>query len=247
MKFSQGIVSTSLVIGLVIMAIVLPLVGGLALKNQDNRNRATGCPRCYSGYHCNSRTDYECVPDKKAPTSKPRPTSKPSKKCSGVSNSVECAYIPGCNWSGGKCSGNYPTTTTRCTSNSGCTGGQICSSGGKCVSRTTPTRTITPLLPTLTPAPVYGCMLYDVCPTGHYCFANKCIKNKPIGQGCLFDKECQTKKCDFVGLTKKCVADYTGTCYPTHSPGYTGECNPKKPKATSTSKPRATNTPRPWY
>ena len=112
MKFSKGTVSLSLVIGLVIMAIVLPLVGGLALKNQDNRNRAAGRQYCPAGYYlCKATACCANVVPTKSPT---RCTS--SSQCSA-------GYI--CS-SSGKCTRAIPTATRTCKCISGFYVGDAC-------------------------------------------------------------------------------------------------------------------------
>lgn len=129
----RGLAQIPLMIGLLLMAVALPVATKLVQDNQDNRNKAyepgecVNDPDCGSGYYCDSGT---C---KRRPTSPPTRTSTVAPECKGIDDAVH-PYTEEC------CSGLMETDCSGSGSNKICvcvrqTGAYSCSTmGGTCRS-----------------------------------------------------------------------------------------------------------------
>lgn len=215
MRFERGIASIPMIVGLVIMAIAIPVAGKLALNNQDIRNRAAGThpvlPGCscvsgkYTGANC-AVAGAPCATGTAAPTARPTTVIRfctMDSQCGGQScfNGLcksRCTATSECG-TGKKCSSGH--CLSGCVSDSGCT-----SEGGKCSSGVC----VGLPLPTASGKRVNGsaCTLDGDCASTH-CIGNypnrKCAaseNNRPNGADCILPSVCTSGKCS----KGKCVA-----------------------------------------
>ena len=202
----KGLAQIPLMIGLLIMALAVPVATKLVQQNQENRGQAA----CYANYAgCNNNASCcsgvcsgVCMPASNpttrpvaTSTPRPAPTSTPvpcKNNGSIVSSASQCCsnyayYISG---SGLTCLASQPTSTPNpCSvsngkpSNCPCSYNNQCSSGycsGVCT--TPPPSTATP---TNDPRQPCGSWRSDECSTGSCTGGNVCINNHATGSKCL--------------------------------------------------------------
>jgi len=192
----KGLAQIPLMIGLLIMAIVVPIATRLVQQNQENRGQAA----CYANYAgcsnnascCSGYCSGICMPASN-PTTKPVATSIPVPSCRTEGQS--CANITCCNSQGLFCNSARicvkPATPTPnpCSVSSGkpsncpCSYNNQCSSGycsGVCTTPPPPTAT-----PTNDPRQPCGSWRTDDCSTGSCTGGQVCINNHSIGSKCV--------------------------------------------------------------
>ena len=227
----RGLVQLPILLGLLVMAIAIPVATKLVQENQDSRGSAASCGASGTISQCGGKggcaTGYRCLPKGCSydpacggfvPTNTPKPNQCTNgyTRCNGIqlqkcqnSNWVmveNCSY--GC--SNGACK-SAPTATAVPPTNV-----------PEPTAKPSPTSVATPK-PTATSTPtgchsgVIGkCGSQGNCATGY-----RCISNGAGGFHCSYDPAC-------------------GGFVPTNTPKPTST-----PKPTATSTPKATNTPKP--
>ncbi|MFA5894837.1 MAG: hypothetical protein WC851_03620 [Candidatus Shapirobacteria bacterium] len=248
MKFSQGLASIPLIIGLVLMAVALPFAGKLALNNQDIRNRAAGnhpsnCS-CQAGKYVSSGgscvvSGLACSTGPSAGCPKGCPAGLICKDNNGGCAKPEevACRLRGCANKTDVCTSNGCVANPvgkSCTSSSQCSG-LVCTSG-KCVA---PQPTV------IKKANGSSCNLDGDCASTH-CIGNfpnrKCAyseNNRLAGEGCLVNSVCASGKCSFGKCTAPPKSKLGSACNfdSTCESGYcvSGKCTSSTPLATCIS------------
>ena len=239
LSYKKGVAQLSILIGLLIIAIALPLTAKLAQNNQDLRNSATYCSLageacgtgCCTGNYCNT-TIFKCVSNN-IPTSTPYPTTPANGlcytggNCASIGRLPATSCVPVCAQTMSCCGGLAPTTTPVITPTANPTPTTYCSGSGVTCNQTS-----------------YGC-----CP-GSYCNTsiNRCVPNSvptstPIPTASIKPNgSCYTGgSCGFIGrlpatvCSPVCVSPLVccGGLAPTTTPKPTAKLTPTPTTKTS--------------
>ncbi|MFZ2153053.1 MAG: dockerin type I repeat-containing protein [Microgenomates group bacterium] len=147
----DGLAQIPLMIGLLLMALAIPVATQLSQQNQANQGKAASCPACYDGMICSAQTGYKCI----VPGTKP-PTATPTKKLAATATPKPAGCV-----SNGTCAKATCSNQT-CVDNCGKTvqGTKVCTA-----ATATPKQVAT-IIPTVNPTKCTGNTTGRICDKG---------------------------------------------------------------------------------